>query len=119
MQHLFRVLRTVKNVININSLFIVFEVNLIREAPNKNATKGIKANRVTERRGGDQRISLVQAAQEFLTQPGFLLLVSVIAMRDVGQRLGEQTRILCTIRPDARLGLIPRYTRSRRSEEHT
>src|ERR1035441_5269910 len=92
MQHLFRVLRTVKNVININSLFIVFEVNLIREAPNKNATKGIKANRVTERRGGDQRISLVQAAQEFLTQPGFLLLVSVIAMRDVGQRLGEQNK---------------------------
>lgn len=79
-----------KNVVNKDRLFIVLEVNRVGKATNKNAAKGVEANRIMERVCGDQRVGTVQATQEFLTQPKLLILIPAKAVRDISHRFRNQ-----------------------------
>ena len=79
-----------KNVVNEDRLFIMVEVNRVGKATNKNAAKGIKSNRITERVRGDQCVGTFQTTQEFLTQPKLLILIPAKAVRDISHRFRNQ-----------------------------
>ena len=86
----FRILRAMKNVVNEDRLFIMVEVNRVGKATNKNAAKGIKSNRITERVRGDQCVGTFQTTQKLLTQPKLLILIPAIAISDIRHRFRKQ-----------------------------